>query len=149
MLRRQSALVEEVLATDRTATDAAWKADDATLEQLVTDCYDRYSPDLTAEEQTTFWFNTLRYLTHRYGVGLWRELNDPDTQDVIVREFRKQSDRLTDGMGDLEGLIQEQLQDGSALDGLLDGMERELNRFMERLQQRQEERLLEEEGTPM
>lgn len=145
MLTHHSELVDEAMTADRSPDDARWEPSDAGFEQLVTECYEQYEGELTAEEQRTFWVNTLRYLTHRYGRSLWRELTNPDTKDEIVVAFRSHSDKLVDELGGLEALIEQELQDGSALDDLLDGLGRELNRFFERIQERQ----MEEEGTPM
>lgn len=132
MLQRQSKLVTRAMNTERHATDAAWEADDAAMEQLLTDCYDAYEAELTTEEQLAFWKNALRYMVQRYGASALRELRDPRSQEALIRAYRARTERL---QGDIEAQLRDLLEEGSPLDDLLKGIGNEVNRFLERIEQ--------------
>jgi len=82
-------LVVKAKESERKVSDKAWERDDRKFETMATNCYPKFSEDMSYEEKATFWIDGAKYLYHRYGRSLITELSDPDTQEEIIRVVKE------------------------------------------------------------
>lgn len=95
-------LVNKAKEADRKVSDKAWERDDRKFETMATNCYPKFSEEMSYEEKASFWINGAKYLYHRYGRSLITELSDPDTQEEIIRVVKEGALEV---FGTLEALI--------------------------------------------
>lgn len=104
-------------------SEKEWKDKDATMDQFVSECYEKFSEKMTEDEKEDFWIDYFKYKYYRHGKNVLRAI-ELDIEKYALEIDAELEDLFDNPEKDIKKILNELYGDdlNEAIDDFVDGI---------------------------